>query len=400
MSKHITSEDFTLPLEFLTKSGDSEEIRIKVEVVAHLEDAKVFKQKFILEPSKFDTSQLAAHLSELDEIKDLVNAESASYNAEYLFGDSMVANQISEKLKEPLSQILKERGLGFVKIEHLNPVRIKPLSRSSTSTLSSAPTASGKKSKIWHTPFVITAVVLLIAVVGFIYYYSQTSGTISKNNNTISSLQSDNTSYKTQIASLQNQLSSANSQISSLQSQLSSGGSQVSNLQAQISSLQNQLTSANSKISSLQSQLSSGSSQVSNLQAQISSLQNQLDSATAQVTSLQNQNSSLQSIVSLSQSATKANAVTINQSAGASTSIVTFTASYAGYIVVSGTSTTSNGYITVTDSFSNYPNYPGYVFGTGATRTIPILPGTVTVSFANSNLLNGATATITVTYYY
>ena len=365
MSKHITSEDFTLPLEFLTKSGDSEEIRIKVEVVAHLEDAKVFKQKFILEPSKFDTSQLAAHLSELDEIKDLVNAESASYNAEYLFGDSMVANQISEKLKEPLSQILKERGLGFVKIEHLNPVRIKPLSRSSTSTLSSAPTASGKKSKIWHTPFVITAVVLLIAVVGFIYYYSQTSGTISKNNNTISSLQSDNTSYKTQIASLQNQLSSANSQISSLQSQLSSGGSQVSNLQAQISSLQNQL-----------------------------------DSATAQVTSLQNQNSSLQSIVSLSQSATKANAVTINQSAGASTSIVTFTASYAGYIVVSGTSTTSNGYITVTDSFSNYPNYPGYVFGTGATRTIPILPGTVTVSFANSNLLNGATATITVTYYY
>lgn len=64
MSKHITIEDFTLPLEFSTKSSDEIEIRIQFDAVAHLKDAQVFKQKFILEPSKFDTSQLAEYLSD------------------------------------------------------------------------------------------------------------------------------------------------------------------------------------------------------------------------------------------------------------------------------------------------------------------------------------------------
>ena len=103
----------------------------------------------------------------------------------------------------------------------------------------------------------------------------------------------------------------------------------------------------------------------------------------------------------MSLSSKRADAVTINQSAGQLTSIVTFTAGYAGYIVVSGTSTTSLGYLLVTKSFSGYPyNDIHYSFGTGASRTIPVLPGTVTVYFGNTNLLSGATATITVIYVY
>ena len=69
MGTRISNEDFMLPLQFVTKSGDGIVIRIKIEVIAHLEDANVFKQKFILEPSKFDTSHLAEHLSALDEIR-------------------------------------------------------------------------------------------------------------------------------------------------------------------------------------------------------------------------------------------------------------------------------------------------------------------------------------------
>lgn len=135
--------------------------------------------------------------------------------------------------------------------------------------------------------------------------------------------------------------------------------------------------------------------------SQIASLQSQLSSANSQVSSLQSQVSSLQSIVNLSQSKSEAVQTTVNQSRGQVASVVSFSAQYAGYIVVSGTSTTTNGYLQVTDSFSNYPyNSTTYAFGTGAQKTIPVLPGTVTVSFGNTNALNGATATISVTYYY
>lgn len=146
-----------------------------------------------------------------------------------------------------------------------------------------------------------------------------------------------------------------------------------------ISSLNNNIASDNSSISSQQNTITNNQTQINNLQKQISNLQNELN---------------------LLVSSTEANAVTINQTAGESTSIVSFSANYAGFIFVSGTTTTSNGYIKVTDTANGYPNYPGYTFKTGDTWVIPILPGTITVSFANSNSVNGVTATITVIYYY
>jgi len=80
---------------------------------------------------------------------------------------------------------------------------------------------------------------------------------------------------------------------------------------------------------------------------------------------------------------------------------ISFQADYAGYIVVSGTSTTNSGYISVLDTWPNYPfNGYSYEFGTGTNRTILVMPGTVRVSFGNGNTSNGATATLTVTYYY
>ena len=70
---------------------------------------------------------------------------------------------------------------------------------------------------------------------------------------------------------------------------------------------------------------------------------------------------------------------------------------------VRGTSTTTTGYIEIQDYMTNpsggYFN-PKEPFGTSSTLIIPILPGTIGVYFGNNNLFNGATATITVTYYY
>ena len=226
---------------------------------------------------------------------------------------------------------------------------------------------SEKGPKASRVPFIVTLVLLILGVAGFAWYYFDATG---KNSD------------------LQNQLSDATSSKDSLQTQVSTLQSQVSSASSQVSSLQNQVNSANTQIASLQSQLGSGSSQVA-------SLQSQLNSANSQISSLQN-------LLNLNSSSVKASQVTVNQSANQMSQVIVFNALYAGYIVVSGTSTTSNGYITVTDTFNSYPTFnSGHDnnFGTGAVLTIPVLPGTVTVYFGNANAFTSATATITVTYY-
>lgn len=85
--------------------------------------------------------------------------------------------------------------------------------------------------------------------------------------------------------------------------------------------------------------------EISSLQNQVSSLQGQTSSLQNQVTSLQNQNATLQSIVNLSQSSAPAKSITVNAGAQQSTQVISFMANYAGYIIVSGTSTTSKGYV-------------------------------------------------------
>jgi DNA repair exonuclease SbcCD ATPase subunit len=390
MGTPISEEDFKLPLQFLSRSSDGIEIRSTVEVIAHLEDVKVFKQKFIFEPSKYDALQLAEHLSELKEIKELVNAEFAAYSARYLVGERDVANQIGERLTRPISAVLKDRGLNLVEIERLSQEIVKrPLTGTSP---------ANKGNKIWHLPFILTSALALILIAGFIFYYFQMSGKVAL-------LQGELTSINARATSLQNEKSAFESQVASLKSELSSSQSNFqttsSQLQSQIASAKSQITSLQNDVSSYQSQASSLQSQLLSTKAQISTLQDQLSSANDRISSLQSGISDLQNIVSLSKSTNIVNEKTINQSEGQSTSVASFAAQYAGYVVVSGTSTTSNGYLIVTDSFGDSPlNSFHYPFGTGATCTIPVLPGTVTVYFANSNSSGGATATLTVIYCY
>lgn len=161
---------------------------------------------------------------------------------------------------------------------------------------------------------------------------------------------------------------------------LASCRGQLQSCQTQRSSLQSQLTSAEGQISSLQTQLSSYRSQVSLLQSELSECQKR---------------------GKLLEWSLKADEKTINQGAGSRSRVAVFRADYAGYIYVSGTSTTSNGYVMVTSTFGGYPhNDHRYSFGHGRTLIIPILPGTIEVYFGNTNLFGGASATITVYYVH
>jgi hypothetical protein len=106
--------------------------------------------------------------------------------------------------------------------------------------------------------FWVTGAFLIFVLVAFIFYYLYASAIISRDNATISDLESQLSSAENQVTSLENQLSSAKIQIASTLAQLSSAENQVT-------SLQSQLSSANSQVLSLQSQLSSANSQISSL---------------------------------------------------------------------------------------------------------------------------------------
>lgn len=124
---------------------------------------------------------------------------------------------------------------------------------------------------------------------------------------------------------------------------------------------------------------------INHAQSYISTLQTQLTKDDSQI-------SSLQSIVNLSQSQTIVNNYSVSGTAGQLVNIASFTAVYPGYIHITGTSTTTNGYLLV--------NSTTLQFGTGTVLDLPILPGNVTISFGNSNFINGATANLTVNYIY
>jgi non-ribosomal peptide synthetase component E (peptide arylation enzyme) len=126
-------------------------------------------------------------------------------------------------------------------------------------------------------------------------------------------------------------------------------------------------------------------SQVHALETDKTSLQNQLSIANSQISILQN-------IVNTEETKTIISNDTINQSAGESTNLATFNAQYIGYVRISGTSSTTNGYIVVNGS--------QYQFGTQNTLTIPILSGYISISFGNTNFINDASATLNIDYVY
>jgi hypothetical protein len=79
----------------------------------------------------------------------------------------------------------------------------------------------------------------------------------------------------------------------------------------------------------------------------------------------------------------------------------THSTTYAGYVRVSvESSTTDKTYIEVLWS-SHGVNYDySLSVGVSGTGVFPVLPSSVEVRVGNSNLLNGATETVSITYYY
>lgn len=265
-------------------------------------------------------------------------------------------------------------------------------------------------------PFLILLLILILTVAGFVYYYLQAAAAIATANTTaftlseqVSRLQSQVSLANSQIASVQGQLASTSSLLSAMQGQLAAANTQASSLQKDIAAYQSQVASLQGNVSSYKSQVSSLQGDITLYQSQVSSLRDQLAASSAanisalqaQVAALQGQNHELTDIANLAKVVTKADRAEINQLPGHQYTIVTFTADYAGYITISGQTTSTDIYFTVTDSFPGYPhNDTRYPFVSNATLVVPVLPGTITVYYNNANPNAPSTGIMGVKYYY
>jgi len=93
----------------------------------------------------------------------------------------------------------------------------------------------------------------------------------------------------------------------------------------------------------------------------------------------------------------------VNQGANQETLVAEVRPGYAGYFEIVMTSTTSNAYVRVSYWYSQQFDFRT-TLGVSGRVIVPILPtdgwGVVRVSAGNTNLLNGATETVTITYHY
>lgn len=182
---------------------------------------------------------------------------------------------------------------------------------------------------------------------------------------------------------------------------LAAAESEGAALKAKVAALNSDLTALKANVSSQKSQLDLTLEQIKTANAYIDTLRAQTDQVQAETAALRKEKETLLSIIRLEESAVKATAVTVHQKAGTTSEVVSFNVDYAGYVVVSGTSSAPTGYLIITNDNPNFPfNSNKYYFANGRSFNVPVLPGTVGVFFGNSEKYDEFNATVSVTYYY
>lgn len=141
-------------------------------------------------------------------------------------------------------------------------------------------------------------------------------------------------------------------------------------------------------------------SQISDLQTWLDANRTEFQSYTSSHTHSNTEYDSLQSIANLGEQQTILSQNTINQGAGGRTLVASFQANYAGYLYVSLTSTTTNAYVIVEYWYQGRLFSFQKTLGTSGDALFCLLTSSVAVYAGNSNLLNGATHTITAIYHY
>ena len=239
---------------------------------------------------------------------------------------------------------------------------------------------------------------LLGTTIGAVINYNNANNAYNNYTSTHSYTDAEYISLASKLADANGNISSLNSQLSTLQIELASNNTQSTNLKAQIDALTSQLVSLNATIATINDYYNS---LIYVYTTENHDLSVNLTAANNQITSLQNQVDMLTAIANLTASTTWVNNQTVvNQPAGSYTTW-SESASYAGYVSITVSSTTSITFANVTYS-SHGVNYNVQTnVGTNGTAYFPVLPtSNVTVAVGNGLSTGTATQTVTITYYY
>ncbi|MEM2027553.1 MAG: hypothetical protein QXG68_07050 [Candidatus Bathyarchaeia archaeon] len=180
---------------------------------------------------------------------------------------------------------------------------------------------------------------------------------------------------------------------------------EIDSLKSQIMDRDNMVLSLNSTIENLLKEIESKDSQISSLRDEMDRikvwLEGNITYYEAQISALENRVNELTAIVNLEKSVVLVEKATISQPARSYTSWG-FPVDYAGYItVVVHSSTTPNTYVRVKYSAFGVDYDNTITVGTSGIAVFPVLPcSNVEVIVGNTNLLTGATQTITIIYTY
>jgi uncharacterized phage infection (PIP) family protein YhgE len=142
-----------------------------------------------------------------------------------------------------------------------------------------------------NVPFLVTSILLVVVIIVVLVFGIQLSGKITANSNSISDLQTQDTSFKSsltnfnsQVSTLSGQLTQANTQLTQANNQLTTLNTQVAADSAQITTLKSQLSAASADLSALKTQLTASTAKITSLETQVTalntkatSLQNQID---------------------------------------------------------------------------------------------------------------------------
>jgi uncharacterized phage infection (PIP) family protein YhgE len=191
-----------------------------------------------------------------------------------------------------------------------------------------------------NVPFLVTSILLVVVIIVVLVFGIQLSGKITANSNSISDLQTQDTSFKSsltnfnsQVSTLSGQLTQANTQLTQANNQLTTLNTQVAADSAQITTLKSQLSAASADLSALKTQLTASTAKITSLETQVTALN-------TKATSLQNQIDDLDT-----------------GSSGTYTTLV----SLKDYANIGA----DNGYVFV-KSFTANTNYDGYLYITGS----------------------------------
>ncbi len=220
---------------------------------------------------------------------------------------------------------------------------------------------------------VILAVVMMGALAGYV-----------SNNNSYNTLQADYNNYQSTHSHTNDEYNTAQSASSSL-----------SQVQSDYNAYKQSHTNTNDDFNNLQSNYDS-------LQSSDSAYQASHSHSNTDYNSISSQLSGANSVIALSNSTVWMNSKVVPQQANTYVSNY-FSASYAGYVVVTVQSTTNTQYVEVVYS-SHGCNYDNKItVGASGTAVFPILPSSVDIRIGNPNnsLIGQApTATVTATYYF